>query len=97
MLTPTSDQIARATALLRNPDPDHHSPTRLAWAWEVLKAARGQRVYCDTLPCPAHAIGPDPAHDGPAALRQRIRARVIAMDLPIRPRPLLVPVNPGAA
>lgn len=97
MFKPTPDLTERARSIIARPDARNFSPQRAAWAWEVLKADRGQAVHSDTLPAASHHVATDPAQDPYFELRARIRARIISRKLPSRPDALILSDPGGTA
>ncbi|MEP5730308.1 MAG: hypothetical protein ABJL67_13180 [Sulfitobacter sp.] len=53
---PTIDEFAMANNVIHDLNTYAHEPCSFIWAWETLKAARGQSVDFDRIGPPAYLI-----------------------------------------
>jgi hypothetical protein len=84
-MTPHTDRITRARAILANPSACNAHPAVLAAAWADLKAARGQALHLDRLtpaflrdgpaPVPLDILPPDRMARIAAAVAARLAER----------------------
>ncbi|MEP5728108.1 MAG: hypothetical protein ABJL67_01915 [Sulfitobacter sp.] len=92
--TPQSEEFYHARHVTVSPEAFANQPAVLGWAWETLKAARGQIVDHDTMGPPAHRVVPNPAYDPATKIRRRVQEHAARSGLATTPAPLIAQATP---